>query len=136
MAIKFPTDEWVKALGNEVNKSEAYRSAAKDWEGDFYFIIEPEGALKEKVVLYMDLWHGECRSAFAVADETEKTPEFRLRAPLKVWRRVIEKNLDPIKGMMTGQLKLQGNMIKIMKATKAALELVNCCTRVPTEFPE
>jgi putative sterol carrier protein len=36
--------------------------------------------------------------------------------------------------MMTGQLKLKGNMVKIMKAPKAAAELVNCCTLVPTEF--
>ena len=49
---------------------------------------------------------------------------------------VIEKKLDPIQGLVTRQLKLQGNLMKIMKAPKAALELVNCCTLVPTEFPE
>lgn len=64
----------------ELNKSQAYREAAKDWEGDFYFIIEPEGSLKETVIYYMDLWHGDCRSAF-VADEKAKTPAFRISAP-------------------------------------------------------
>lgn len=136
MAIKFPSEEWLKALMEEINKSEAYRDAAKTWEGDFYFVIEPEGALKEKVVAYVDLWHGECRTAFIVADETMKKPEFSLRAPLSVWRKVLEKKLDPIKGIMTGQLKLQGNFLKIMKSTKAALELVNCTTRIPTQFPK
>jgi len=136
MAIKFPSDEWIKALMQELNKSQAYRDAAKNWEGDFYFIVEPEGSLKEKVFCYMDLWHGECRSAYIVADEKEKTPEFRILAPLSKWRRVIEKKLDPIQGLVTRQLKLQGNLMKIMKAPKAALELVNCCTLVPTEFPE
>ncbi len=71
-----------------------------------------------------------------MADESEKSPEFVIRAPLNTWRRVIGKKLDPIQGMITRQLKLQGNLMKIMKAPKAALELVNCCTRVPTEFPE
>ena len=136
MAIKFPSNEWIKALMQELNKSQAYRDAAKNWEGDFYFIVEPEGSLKEKVIYYMDLWHGECRSACVVADEKEKTPEFRILAPLSKWRRVIEKKLDPIQGLVTRQLKLQGNLMKIMKAPKAALELVNCCTLVPTEFPE
>lgn len=136
MAIKFPSDEWIKALMQELNKSQAYRDAAKNWEGDFYFIVEPEGSLKEKVIYYMDLWHGECRSAHIVADEKEKTPEFRILAPLSKWRRVIEKKLDPIQGLVTRQLKLRGNLMKIMKAPKAALELVNCCTLVPTEFPE
>ncbi|UCE98276.1 MAG: SCP2 sterol-binding domain-containing protein [Dehalococcoidia bacterium] len=136
MSIKFPSDEWIKALMQELNQSQAYRDAARNWEGDFFFIVEPEGSLKEQTIFYMDLWHGECRSACVVADEKEKAPEFRIRAPLSKWRRVIEKNLDPIQGLVTRQLKLQGNLMKIMKAPKAALELVNCCTLVPTDFPE
>jgi putative sterol carrier protein len=41
-----------------------------------------------------------------------------------------------MKGLMTKKLKLNGNMAKIMRAVKAANELVRCTTRVPTEFPQ
>ena len=75
------------------------------------------------------------REAGAVADESVKSPEFVIRAPVATWRRVIEKKLDPIQGMITGQLKLKGTMGKIMRYPKAASELVNCATKVPTEFP-
>ena len=136
MAINFLTEEWIKALMEEVNRSQDYREAARTWEGDFYFIVDPEGPGKEKTIFYMDLWHGECRSASLITDEGDKTPEFRITASLDKWRRVIEKKLDPIQGMITRQMNLKGNLMKIMKAPKAALELVNCCTRVPTEFPE
>lgn len=136
MAIKFLSEEWIQALMEELNKSQSYQDAAKNWEGDAYFILEPEGNFKETVIYYMDLWHGKCRSACVVTDEKEKTPEFCIRAPLSKWRRVIEKKLDPIQGLITRQLKLQGNMMKIMKAPKAAMELVNCCALIPTEFPE
>lgn len=136
MAFKFPSDEWIKAMADEVNKSEAYRKSAEKWEGDFYFIAEPGPGVPERVLLYIDLWHGEARSAFAVATEDEKSPEFIIRAPVSTWRRVIEKKLDPIQGMITGQLKLKGTMSKIMRFPKAAAELVNCATKVPTEFPE
>ena len=88
----------------------------------------------EPVLLYVDLWHGEARSAREVADESEKSPEFVIRAPVSTWRRVIEKKLDPIQGMITGQLKLKGTLSKIMRVPKAAAELVNCATKVPTEF--
>ena len=136
MALLFPSEEWLKALVDELNSSQAYRDAAKNWEGDFYFIIEPEGSLKERVTAYMDLWHGECRSAYIVTNENEKNPEFRIRAPLGKWRKVLEKKLNPIQGMLTGQLKITGNMMKIVKTPRAALELVNCCSRVPTDFPQ
>jgi putative sterol carrier protein len=135
MAYLFPSDEWIKAFRGVINESEAYRKAAIKWEGDFYFVVEPGPGLPEAMVLYVDLWHGESRSAGEVADENEKSPEFVIRAPVSTWRRVIEKKLDPIQGMITGQLKLTGTMAKIMRFPKAAAELVNCATKVPTEFP-
>jgi len=135
MAIKFPSDAWVKALMDDLNQSEAYAEAAKDWEGDFYFVVEPGGTLKEPVILYMDLWHGKCREAYLVTDEAAKTPAFRMTAPAATWKKVLIKQLDPIMGLMTGQLKLKGNMAMVMKNVKAAKELVESCTRVPTEFP-
>jgi putative sterol carrier protein len=136
MAIDFPSQEWLEALMKELNNSKSYQEAAKIWEGDFYFIFEPEDGLKERVVAYMDLWHGQCRSAYIVSDEKEKNPEFIIRAPLGKWRKIIEKKLNPIQGMLTGQLKVRGNMMKIVKSPKAAIELVNCCTLIPTKFPE
>jgi putative sterol carrier protein len=82
----------------------------------------------------MDLWHGKCREAYVVADRLEKNAAFVINAPESVWRKVVGKQLDPIQGLMTRQLKLKGDMVKIMKAVKAAKELVECTTRVPTKF--
>lgn len=134
MAFLFPSEEWLDSLVDLLNKSEDYQKAAENWEGDFYFIIEPDENLQKRVVAYMDLWHGKCRSACIVADETEKSPEFRIRAPFNKWRKVLEKKLNPIQGMLTGQLKVSGNMMKIVKTPRAAVELVNCCSQVPTEY--
>jgi len=136
MAIRFTTREWLEALMHEINNSQSYQEAARTWEGDFYFIIEPDGKFQTTVAYYMDLWHGKCRQIDVLDDTSKKSPEFSIKAPLGKWRRVIEKKLDPIQGMVTRQLVLKGNLMKIMKYPKAALELVNCCTLVPTEFPE
>lgn len=132
---KFASQEWVEAWVAEINGSAAYRKSASNWEGDFYLIVEAGPGLPEPGYIYVDLWHGEARSGCLVADPEEKKPEFIIRAPLPTWKRVIEKKLDPIQGMVTGQLKLKGTLPKIMRYPKAAAELVNCATRVPTEFP-
>ena len=131
---KFGSEEWVKALQQAINASEGYAEAAKTWEGDFYFIVEPKAPGEKELVMYMDLWHGKCREAFIVADRSVKKPAFVISAQESAWRKVIEGRLDPIQGMMTKQLKLTGDMVKIMKAVKASKELVNCTTKVPTEF--
>jgi len=136
MAIKYGTEEWVKAAREELNKTPAYKDAAKKWEGDMYFIVEPEGPLKKKIIMYFDLWHGECREACVVADESAKTPAYRFWAPLGIWRQILEKKLDSVQAMMTGKLHLKGDMAQIMKMPKAAAKLVECVTHIKTEFPE
>jgi len=135
MAI-FGSPQWLEAFHEAINSSKTYAEAAKTWEGDFYFVVEPEGAITKTVYYYVDLWHGKSRKAFVVRSESEMQPEFVISAPLHVWKRVIEKKLDPIQGLVTRQLKLKGNLGKILRAVKAAKELVNCTTMVPTEFPE
>jgi putative sterol carrier protein len=135
MGIQFATDAWVKALMAELNQSDGYAKAAKNWEGDFYFIVDQGPGVPEDVYLYMDLWHGECRDAFLVEDSSVKSPVFELRASLDVWQGVLNKKIDPIQGIMKRRLRLNGPMVKILKAPKAAIELVEACTRLDTEWP-
>ncbi len=135
MGIPFATEAWIKALQEELNKSQGYQEAAKTWEGDFYFVVTAGDGIPADVHMYMDLWHGECREAMEITDPATKDPAFVMSAPVDVWRKVVEKKLDPIKGLMTRQLKLKGNMMKIMKAPKAAIELVECTTRIQTDWP-
>ena len=42
--------------------------------------------------------------------------------------------IDPIKGLLTRKFKLTGSMMKIMRYTRAAAELVKTASKVPTEF--
>ncbi len=135
MAVMFATDEWAKALQIELNNSEAYKKAAAKWEGDFYFVVEKGDGIPEDIYMYLDLWHGEARDAYRVDDPSSQKPAFTLQATLEIWKGVLGRKIDPIRGIMTKQLKLKGNMMKIMKAPKAATELVECAASVDTEWP-
>jgi len=134
-AIPFATDAWIKRLGEECNKSNTYREAAKNWEGDLYVIVEPRDQLPEAIYMYLDLYHGQCRQAFIPADHSSLSPEFYISGPVSVWKAIAEKKLDPIKAIFTRQITLKGNMAKVLKNVKAAQELVNCTTGFETEFP-
>lgn len=136
MGIMFATDEWGKALMAAVNSSEAYAKAASNWEGDFYFVTTAGGGMPKDTYLYLDLWHGKARDAYLVEDPASKPVAFELRASLDTWRKVLEKKIDPIRGIVGGQLKLKGNMMAVLKAPKAATELVACAMKVDTEWPQ
>jgi putative sterol carrier protein len=134
MAIDFPSDEWIKELSNKLNESASYERSAKDWEGDFLFIVEPDETKPSTEYLFLGLYHGKSTGAGQVHSLAEKSAEYVISATLPVWRKVIEGELDPIQGMMTRKLKLQGNMMQVMRYPKAAKEIVSCCALIPTNF--
>ncbi len=136
MAYLFPSPEWFEQLKNEINRSEAYASSAKTWEGDFYFIIKPWGTRQEPVKVYLDLWHGKCRDAHEVTGPETKKPEFVITGTLDTYRQIFTGKLDPIQALMTRKLELQGNLGKIMKAVKATLDLVKCCGQIETQYAD
>ena len=130
--VKFPSDEWIKIFKDELNKSKSYEEVAKDWEGDFLFIVTPDEELKEEVTFYVDLWHGKCRDAYLV--KGKKTAAFEFKGPYSNWKKVINKELDPIRGLIRGMFELEGDSKVVLDQTKAAQELVNTASTIPVEF--
>jgi putative sterol carrier protein len=83
---------------------------------------------------WLDLWHGECRAGRIVAPEGGAKARYIVRAPYTRWKEVLAGDLDPVKGMMQGKLKLQGELPTMIRYVRAANELVHLTTTVPTEF--
>ena len=130
----FATNEWAKAYCEAINNNTDYKEAASWWEGDFVFIIEPSGNLDHEIHMFVGLNHGDCTGAKILEEGEESDAEFIFSGPYDNWLKVLKKELDPIQGLMSGKFKLKGNMAKVMRATKAAQELVNSTTVIETEF--
>ena len=133
--IQFPSDPWIKALSQQLNKSTQYELAARNWEGDFVFIVEADHAYGNDAYLYLSLYHGKSPGAAELSRPDEKEVGYVLSAPFSTWCKVIEGKLDPIQGLMTRQLKLQGNMMMIMRYPRAAKEMIDCVKTIPTQYP-
>ena len=136
--FEFPTREWFGALVDAINGSAAYREAAADWEGDVAFVIEadPERAVPDDVWGYLDLWHGRCREGGLVTPDRGAEAEFVISAAYRRWKDVVRGELDPVRAMMQGKLRVRGDLPKILRSVQAAHELVVLCGDVPTRFPD
>ena len=121
-----------------VNGSAASREAAARWEGDLAYVIEaePDKGVPDTVWAWLDLWHGACRGGRLISPEEGEKARFLIRAPYLRWKDLIKKELDPIRGMMQGKLKLEGDLPAIVRYAKASNEHVNLPQAVPTEFPD
>jgi putative sterol carrier protein len=134
MSYPFPSDDWIKKLSELINQNESYQRAAKDWEGDFIFVVESDQAYSGTANFLLKLHHGTSPGAAMLEPDEFPETEYTIHASYSNWRKVIEGKLDPIQGMMMGQLKLTGDLMKIMRYPKAAQEIVSCCADVPTEW--
>jgi putative sterol carrier protein len=134
----FPTDPWFKELVARINDSEAYAEAAAEWEGDIVFHIEaePDKGFPDDVYGYLDLWHGACRDGGVVERQRAETSRYVIRAPYSRWKDVVLGELDPIRGMMQGKLKVRGDLPMIVRYVNAANVLVHLTEEVETVFPD
>ena len=131
----FPSEEWISRYRDLINGSEEYREAAQTWEGDiaFYMEAEPDRGVTDDLVAWLDLWHGECRGARMITAEEADAAAYGIRAPYSRWREVVLGDLEPVKAMVQGKLKLGGPRDD-RPARQGREELVHLTTLVPTEF--
>jgi putative sterol carrier protein len=134
----FATEPWFKELIERINDSPEYADAAQDWEGDITFHIEaePDKGVPEDVFGYLDLWHGACRGGGVVGPGRAGSSRYTIRAPYSRWKQVVRGELDPVRGMMQGKLKVQGDLPTIVRYVDAANVLVQLTGEVDTSFPD
>jgi putative sterol carrier protein len=122
------TEDWAKACQIEINASEEYRAAAETWEGAFVFAVD--GGAAERGV-FVDLWHGECRQARALAAGDADLAPFVIRGEEHAWDGVLSGNLEPLTALIMGRLKLaKGSLGTLAFHIRSARELVACAARV------
>jgi putative sterol carrier protein len=135
MAAVFPSEEWLKGLEEKLNSDERYAQIAKNWEGDLFFFIEPDGNLTEQLTFYLDLWHGKCRKVeYKPRPETYPNPAFTLTATYKDITAILSGKLNPMTAMMTSKLKVKGSMGYMMRNVPTVLDFVRCAQEVTTEI--
>ena len=135
----FPGAEWGTLYMEEINRSAEYADAAATWEGDLVFVYErePDKGVPDDVFAWLDLWHGKCRGVEMLSgpdDPKATAAKFTIAAPYSRWKSVMKGELEPVKAMMQGKMKVKGDLPTIVRYVKASNVLVDLAGKVPTEF--
>jgi putative sterol carrier protein len=138
MAVSAFSAEWATQFQDEINKSSSYKAAARGWKWTVGLVIEaePDKNVPESVGVVLDLFDGEARGVKVGTAADAQKCDFVITATYSRWKQVATKQLDAIKGMLTGKLKLKGDLPTIVRYTKASQELTEATTRVPVDWPD
>jgi putative sterol carrier protein len=132
------TPEWVRQYQELIQNDAEYKEAAKTWEGSVVIKIlaKPDIGLDKDLYMFMDLWHGDCNYIRIVPAEAGEAGDYVITGEYERWKAVMAKELDTIKGMMQGKLKLKGDLPTIVRAVKAASRLVDLSAVTEPRFPD
>ena len=138
MAVAAFSTEWANAFKDEINKSTSYKAAARGWKWTVGLVIEaePDKNVPESLGVVMDLFDGDARDIRVGTAAEAQQCNFVITGPYSRWKQVATKQLDAIRGVLTGKLKLKGDLPTVVRYTKAVQELTECTTRVPVQWPD
>ncbi len=128
--------EWVAVFEKNIQEDDTYKEVAKTWEGTVVINIlgNPEIGLDEDTFMMMDLWHGDCRSIRLVPREAGEKGDYVLTGEFERWESVLKRELDVVKAMMQGKIKLKGSLPDIVRYVKASIRLVELGAQIETRF--
>lgn len=131
--------EWAGAWGEALRANEDYRRAASSWKWPLVLTMSaaPEAGLPEERAVYLDLFHGDCREARVDTAADVAAVPYIISADPATWKRVLEREIEPLSGLMRGKLKLaKGSLTALIPYVSAAKEMVLAATRIGTLFPD
>lgn len=120
-------EEYCKALNSTPEYEEAAKGWGVDFEGAMMFIMGPAGEITFEIRAFLDLKDGKCLGIKLLQpnEEPPRAPGMTLNASMLLWKKLAFKELNPIQALMSGELKLEGEMGLAMRYSQAAMLLAD-----------
>ena len=136
--LKVFSDEWCQEWEAKVKASQDFAKYNKGWKGDISCIMQadPERHVPETQYMYLHFDDGQVISIRMTDQATAEAAKFVMTGPYVRWKQVALGELDAVKALMQGKLKLKGNLPYVVKYVKGVQESIRCLIDVESEFPD
>jgi len=131
LTVHFPSPEWADAFRQALNESPGFREAAQAWEADILFLVRTSRPEDAAPGIRLQLSHGACLGAEFHADARSIAAEFVFEGSPENWRKLLRRELDPVRPFIDGTFRVRGNLAKALRFTRAAKELVETASAIP-----
>ncbi len=131
----YGSTEWLNLFQETLNASDKYRKAAANFTARMLITTSLKG-ISKPIYVWMNQQNGEMKEWAYLASEKEKPSDYTFIADYFTWKAICQGNIDVLKAVATGKIKLKGNKFKLLKQTKTSLSLLEIMKKLPTEFPD
>ncbi len=134
MAVMYPSIDWLNELKDSLNANTAFEKAAAKWEGSLVMHIQADELLDKETIMWIDPYKGKIRDAKIINSLDEKESEFVLSAKYSTWKAIINGEMDSMKAILKGKIKVQGKLTSLLKQTKASNALIKVQQNMDSVF--
>ncbi|MEM0127554.1 MAG: SCP2 sterol-binding domain-containing protein [Thermoplasmatales archaeon] len=132
----FPSKDWVEEYCRNLSESQDYNKSGKGWKDPIMFKIADPDSLKGKMEFdsfILNLKDGKCEGVEIVKEESTTSP-FILTASYQNWKKIIDGKINPTQAMLTGQIKVKGNVATLLRYASAAIAMVKAAQAISTRY--
>lgn len=133
----FPSDEWVREWVELANGSAEFEASGAGWDGAVGAVVEADPKRGVPTTLYLRLdgregkWLGhELGTSPAVVESAV----FTLRAPYWRWKQLVGQDLNPLKAVLQGKLRVSGHAPAILRRVSSLTILMRLAGELETTF--
>ena len=130
--MEFASKEYLKEVMERSNADEKYLELVKGEDASYTFMIqaEPKKGVEKDIVLgytvedgkTTDIWLGERKTDFVISGK------------YGVWVDILTGKMGVTRAFLMRKLKVRGNLMKILKMSKATERWLEVLRTIPTEF--
>ncbi len=134
--LEFPSEGWIRDYCSRLSASPEYSRLGLGWHDPIQFKVtdlESIGVEVEFRSFVLNLRDGKCEGFELIKEDADRAP-FVLNSTYSNWRRILEGKVNPTQAMLSGILKVKGDMMLLMKYAAAATEMVKTAEKISTEF--
>jgi putative sterol carrier protein len=131
----FPGLEWAQELAARLNALREYRDSSENWKGTLVMAVLAEpGKLPSNVAIGLDPSGGTIRDVRLVPDHSVSEADFVLSAKYSVWKDILLGKHDILSGVMTGKIRVRGNVFRLMLQLKTPDIIIRQMRELPRRF--
>lgn len=132
--MRFASDEWFAAWTELTNSDPDFRAAGVGWQGSVGLVVRAD-ASHPVVHVRLEGAEGQWTSVTVSADAViVEGTTFALTADRATWQAVVAQELDPIRALITGRVRVRGQLSAILSRLTATRIMTRRLAEVPTEF--